>query len=102
MKATVRDNPARQRYELEIGGEVAFIDYRREGRVVTLTHAEVPPALRGRGLGTALVKGMFALVREQGDRIIPLCPFIVRYMRWFPENTEDLLDDSQLRWPRPP
>jgi len=26
----------------------------------------------------------------------------VRYMRWFPENTEDLLDDSQLRWPRPP
>ena len=102
MQATVRDNTARQRYELEIGGEVAFIDYHRDGRTVTLTHVEVPLALRGQGLGTTLVKGMFALVRERNDRIIPVCPFIVRYMRWHPERTEDLLDDSQLGWPRPP
>jgi len=30
MKQTVRDNPARQRYELAAGDALAIIDYRRE------------------------------------------------------------------------
>ncbi len=90
MAMTVRDDPARQRYELLIGDELAFIDYRRQGRIVTMTHAEVPPALRGGGVGSALVQGALALVRERGEKVVPLCPFIERYMRRHPE-TRDLL-----------
>ncbi len=90
MTETVREDSARQRYELEAGGELAFIDYLRDGRNVLMTHAEVPPALRGGGVGSALVKGALALVRERGGKVVPVCPFVAQYMRRHPE-TRDLL-----------
>lgn len=90
MTGTVRDDPASQRYELEVERGLAFIDYLRDGGKVIMTHAEVPPALRGGGIGSALVKGALALVRERGDKVVPLCPFVARYMQRHPE-TRDLL-----------
>lgn len=90
MTDTVRDDSARQRYELEAGGALAFIDYLRDGRNVIMTYAEVPQALRGGGVGSALVRGALALVRERGEKVVPLCPFIAQYMRRHPE-TRDLL-----------
>ena len=53
----VHDNPAQQRYELAVGNDMAFVDYERHGSVRVLTHAEVPPALRGGGVGRRLVAG---------------------------------------------
>lgn len=82
----VRDNPARRRYELGVGDEVAFIDYRRDGGNVVMTHAEVPPALRGGGVGSALVRGALELVRARGDRVVPLCSFVAQYFERHPES----------------
>lgn len=93
MTMTVRDHPARRRYELVVDDALAFIDYHREGRIVTITHAEVPPALRGGGIGTALVAGALALVREGGEKVLPLCPFVEDYMRRHPD-VHDLLASS--------
>ena len=86
MTETVRDDAARRRYELPVGDELAFIDYLRDGRNVIMTHAEVPPALRGGGVGSALVKGALAIVRAQGEKVVPLCPFVAQYMRRHPET----------------
>ncbi|MBW4051101.1 MAG: N-acetyltransferase [Proteobacteria bacterium] len=90
----VRDDAARQRYELQAGDACAFIDYRRAGRMVTMTHAEVPSALRGRGIGSVLVAGALELVRERGEKVVPLCPFIEYYMRRHPD-VHDLLAGSE-------
>lgn len=95
MTDAVRDDPARQRFELEVDGALAFVDYQRDGRKLLLTHAEVPPALRGGGVGSALVNGALALVRERGEKVVPLCSFVVRYMRRHPE-VQDLLADTLL------
>jgi predicted GNAT family acetyltransferase len=81
MTTTVRDHAERRRYELEVGGALAFIDYRRDGRIVTMTYAEVPAALRGRGVGSVLVQGALELVRERGERVIAQCSFVAHYMR---------------------
>ncbi|HUN70848.1 MAG TPA: GNAT family N-acetyltransferase [Steroidobacteraceae bacterium] len=86
----VRDEPMRRRYELDLEGGLAFIDYRREGRKVIMTHAEVPAALRGAGVGSALVKGALALVRERGEKVVPRCSFVAQYMQRHPQ-TLDLL-----------
>jgi hypothetical protein len=87
---TVRDNSLRQRYELDVGGALAFIDYRRDGRIVAMTHAEVPPAFRGGGIGLTLVAGALALVRERDEKVIPLCSFVAHYISRHPE-AQDLL-----------
>lgn len=94
MTTTVRDDPARQRYELEVDGGLAFIDYVREGRNVVMTHAEVPLAQRGGGIGSALVQGALALVRERGEKVVPLCPFVAQYIRQHAE-TRDLLAEPR-------
>jgi predicted GNAT family acetyltransferase len=70
---------------MQIAGEVAFINYRREGRIVALTHAEVPAALNGRGIGSALVRGTLEQIRAAGDQVRPLCSFVVAYMAHHPE-----------------
>lgn len=95
MTDSVRDESARRRFELEAGEELAFIDYRRDGSKLFLTHAEVPPALRGGGVGSALVKGTLELVRRRGEKVVPVCPFVVHYMHRHPE-VQDLLAEPLL------
>lgn len=90
IQRSVRDNAERRRYELELDGGLALIDYRRSGGIVTMTHAEVPRALRSAGVGSELVRGALALVRQRGEKVVPLCPFVERYMRRHPE-VHDLL-----------
>ena len=90
MIGPVTDNPARSRYELLLDGGVAFVDYQIMGNLRVLTHSEVPPALRGRGIGAELVAGVLQLAREQGVRVKPRCSFVVQFMQRNPQY-QDLL-----------
>ena len=90
MSDRVNDNPTRQRFELDVTGGTAFIDYRRNGAVVTFAYAEVPGNLRGGGVGAALVKGALALVRARGERVVPQCSYVAAYIARHPEE-QDLL-----------
>jgi predicted GNAT family acetyltransferase len=80
MSDVVTDNPARSRYELALEGGIAFIDYQRIGGLFVLTHAEVPPALRGRGIGGRLTAGALELVRAQGGRVEARCPYVAQFI----------------------
>jgi predicted GNAT family acetyltransferase len=97
----IRDNSAQQRYELAVGDALAVIDYRRDGRIVTMTHAEVPLGLRGGGIGSALVAAALALVRERGEKVVPLCPFVAHYIARHPEAQDLLAGGGAARRPSP-
>lgn len=86
----VQDNAARRRFELQVEGGTAFIDYRLDGDVVNVIHTEVPTALEGRGIGSTLVKGALALIRSRGQKLISHCSFITAYIERHPEY-HDLL-----------
>jgi uncharacterized protein len=77
---TVRDNTHAHRFELEIEGHLAKAWYRRSAGVITFTHTDVPDALAGRGIGSRLAKGALDLVRADGLKVVPLCPFIAAYI----------------------
>jgi len=96
MAQTVRDNRALTRYELDTAGGLAFIDYTRTGAVVTMVHAEVPPALQGHGIGSRLVRGALDLVRAAHEQVVPRCPFVVDYVNQHPE-VQDLLAKPPAR-----
>ena len=85
MSEVLTDNAAAGRFELELGGQVAFIDYHRAGDRLYLDHAEVPVALRGHGAGGRLVKATLDLVRERGERVVPVCPFVQAFFNRHPE-----------------
>ncbi|MFE0755099.1 GNAT family N-acetyltransferase [Inquilinus sp. NPDC058860] len=86
--AEVADNPALSRYEMVVDGVTAFVEYRREGDVVALTHTEVPKALSGRGVGTALARGTLDRIRAAGLTVRPLCPFIAAFIERHPDDAD--------------
>lgn len=86
MTLEVVHNEASQRYELRSDGELlGLIDYRLEPGAVALVHTEVDPRFEHQGLGTQLVAGALADLRERGLRVIPVCPFVEDYLRRHPE-----------------
>jgi uncharacterized protein len=84
----VRDNTERHRFELDADGHVAFSEYRRAGDVLTIMHTEVPKALEGRGIGSALARGLLELARARGIKVRPLCPFVAGYINKHPEYAD--------------
>jgi predicted GNAT family acetyltransferase len=81
----VVERPERQRFEMAVEGELALAYYRpEEGRLV-LTHTEVPQALSGRGVGSALASGVFAALRASGRKAVLRCDFMRAYAARHPE-----------------
>ena len=88
MPDAVRDNSERLRFELGADGHVAFSNYKRDGSTMTIMHTEVPAALNGRSIGSALVRGMLDIARAQGLKVVPLCPFVKAYIGKHPEYAD--------------
>lgn len=88
MTNEIRDNAQRRRFELDAGGHVAFSNYQRADNVLTIMHTEVPTELNGRGIGSALVRGILDLARAQGLKVVPRCPFVGAFMDRHPEYAD--------------
>jgi len=88
---TVVNVPEASRYELRDGermiGELA---YRRGDARIVFTHAEVDEALEGRGYGGRLATTALDDARRDGLEVVPLCPFVARFIDRNPEY-QDLL-----------
>ena len=76
----IRQNVARHRYEFDTEAGAALAFYRLQDGVMTFTHTEVPAALRGRGIGSAMMRAALADVRAQGLKVIAACPFVADYI----------------------
>ena len=64
------------RWFMEVEGEQPEMTYTRSGEAtIIIDHTGVPDAYRGKGYGEALVGRGVAHAREQGWKVIPLCPF---------------------------
>ena len=84
--ARVAKNTAKSRYELQVEGETALVQYRDEGdRTVCLVHTEVPQTLKGRGIGSRLAKVVLEAVRAEGRTVVPQCEFMASYIDEHPE-----------------
>jgi len=88
MSNNVRDNTELHRFELDAGGHIAFSNYRRADGVLTVLHTEVPKQLEGRGIGSALVRGLLDITRAQGLKVDALCPFVKGYLDRHPEYAD--------------
>lgn len=69
------------RFELTVSGTTAgfaqFVDH--EGSRI-FYHTEVYPQFGGKGLATALVEESLEATREEGLRIVPVCPFVTKHV----------------------
>ena len=88
MAASVRDNKDRSRFELDVGGELAFANYLMTPSAVIITHTETPRAMRGRGIASELIKGALEIIRRDGRKVIAGCGFVADYFDRHPEDAD--------------
>jgi predicted GNAT family acetyltransferase len=84
----VRDSKAKNRFELDVQGKVAFANYRLTPGAVIITHTETPRDLRGRGIASELVNGALHLIRADGLKVVAGCGFVVDYLNQHPEFSD--------------
>ena len=78
----VRNDDA-DRYDIFLGDQLAgFTEFRRKpDNVLLFPHTEIDPEFGGRGLGGTLVGEARKDVAARGETVVPLCPFVVKYLR---------------------
>jgi hypothetical protein len=64
---------------------------------IFLTHTEVPAALEGKGIGSIIVKLALEEVERRGLKLIPLCPFVGKYITKHPEWKRILAEDVNIK-----
>ena len=70
--------------------------YSKSENSMRLIHTEVPPSLQGKGMGSRLVRGVLRLAEQEKLTVIPVCPFVVEYLKRHPEHL-GLVDPESRR-----
>ena len=79
------DNQETSQIEMQVDGLLAKIEYRRVGNVIYFIHTEVPPELEGQGIASQMARFALDSAKRQGDKVVPLCPFVAAYIKRHPE-----------------
>jgi len=77
------------RFTIEVGGQQAgftrFVEH--DGRRVFF-HTEVDDAYSGQGLASVLVRQALAATRDDGLRVVPVCPYVKRWLEKHPDHAD--------------
>ena len=84
FEIVVRHNTTAKRFEADIEGDLALLDYEIEKHSMVLTHTFVPPPLRGRGIAEALVRAALDYARLEKHSIVPACSYVARFVARHP------------------
>src|SRR4029077_18315541 len=83
--AVVVHRAAKQRFEIDIDGQLSVLEYTFKNHRLFLTHTEVPPALEDQGLGTKLAHAALEYARQNELMVVAVCPFVKEYVGSHPE-----------------
>ena len=82
MATEITDNPDEKRYEIRSDGELAgFVTYRRRPGRIAFIHTEIDDEFEGQGLGSELARFALDAARDEGIKVVPVCPFIAGWIK---------------------
>lgn len=84
----VINNPAEKRFELWIDGQLSKLDYTTDNDTIVMTHVGVPNEFRGQGVAGVITKAALEYAKEKSLRVIPVCPYVLAYIRRNPQYLE--------------
>jgi predicted GNAT family acetyltransferase len=95
--APVTHNESAQQFEVTLGGATAVIVYRRQPGTIIFVHTEVPPAMEGQGIAAKLAAAGLEFARAQGLKVVPLCPYVIRYLAKHQEYIDLVHEHHRVR-----
>lgn len=96
MDTNIIDNKEEKQYELTIDGMLSRIEYIEAKNKIYLTHTEVPTELKGKGIGSRLIKHSLEDIASRNMKLMPLCPFVSTYIKRHPEYRKLLVDGAKI------
>ena len=87
----ITDNEFLRQFELEIGDNMARIEYALQDRKIFLTKYEMPEDLEDQGFRDIFIKAVFDEVRDRGISLMPTSPEVVGFLRKNRRAYRDLL-----------
>lgn len=79
----IRHHEAMHRFTTMVDGHTCEIDYRLDGRTMTIVHTGVPEPVGGRGIAALLTRFAVGVAEARGWSVRPACS----YARiWFERN----------------
>ena len=87
----ITDNEFLRQCELEIGDNMARIEYALQDRKIFLTKYEMPEDLEDQGFRDIFIKAVFDEVRDRGISVMPTSPEVVGFLRKNRRKYKDLL-----------
>src|SRR5215216_89878 len=102
MNVEVRNNPAKQRYELWVDGErVGHALYSLGNGRIAFVHTKVYEPHERLGLGTQLARVALDDARARGLMVMPFCQFIADFIERHLDEYGDLVAPEMLTGERP-
>lgn len=85
----LKNNTECRRYEFDLGGAVAVVNYelRAEG-IVCLIHTGVPEQFSGQGIASELTEAVLEDIKRHGLKVVSSCSFITLYIERHPQWKE--------------
>ncbi|MGB1450810.1 MAG: GNAT family N-acetyltransferase [Marinirhabdus sp.] len=77
----ITDNEFLRQFELEVGGNMARIEYAMQDRKIFLTKYEMPDVMEAQGLREVFIKAVFKEVEGRGISLVPTSAEVVGFMR---------------------
>ena len=87
----ITDNEFLRQFELEIGDNMARIEYALQDRKIFLTKYEMPDDLEEQGFRDIFIKAVFEEVKNRGISLVPTSPEVAGFMRKNRRKYKDLL-----------
>ncbi len=72
------------------GQKAGKMDISVIGEKLTVYHTEVSPEYGGRGFAALLLEKLVSYARENGLKIVPLCPYVHGQFRKHPQQYSDV------------
>jgi predicted GNAT family acetyltransferase len=92
----VSHDPVHRRFEAEVDGHRAELEYSIEGDAMTITHTRVPLPIGGRGVAAELTRAALAVARDANLKVVPRCSYAAAYLAKHPEEAGRLHEEALL------
>jgi len=87
----ITDNEFLRQFELEVGDNMARIEYALQDRKIFLTKFHMPVDMEEQGFREIFIKAVFAEVKDRNIRLVPTSPEIASYLRSNRRKYKELL-----------
>lgn len=85
MNYDIKHQPEELRFETEVEGIKAYLEYRLVNHSLDIIHTYVPPTLEGRGIANVLTQTAYEYALAHGLKPEATCSYAVMWLKRHPE-----------------